>query len=52
MAQWMKVLAAKPVGLSSIPKIYRVKDRTDSCKLSSDLRLCASACICLHICVQ
>lgn len=41
MAQWIKVLATKPDGLSSVPK------RNDSCKLSSDGRTCPA-----YICTQ
>lgn len=37
MAQQVKVLAAKPGSMSSIPGTHMVEERTDSQKLPSDL---------------
>lgn len=38
MAQWAKVIAINSDTLGSVPKIYMLQERTDSCKLFSDLR--------------
>jgi hypothetical protein len=37
MTQWVKVLAAKPDNLSSIPRTYVLKDENKLQRLSSDL---------------
>lgn len=37
MAQQIKVLDAKPDDLGSIPRSYRIEERTESFKLSSEL---------------
>lgn len=38
MAQWAKVIAINSLNnLGSIPKTYMLQERTDSCKLLSDL---------------
>jgi hypothetical protein len=43
MAQWVKLLAAKPNNLSSIPGTY-MGERTNSFKLSSGLHLYTVTC--------
>ena len=50
MTQWVKGIAAKPKGLSSILGTKYWKERLDSCKLSSDLyTLDGGAYVCSHI---
>jgi hypothetical protein len=52
MAQQVKVLAIKPDNLSLFLGTYMVEGENDSCKLSSDLYMCAVACVycgrCMH----
>lgn len=45
MAQQVKALIAKPEGLSLVPGSTDMRERTYSCKLSSDFNKCTVACM-------
>lgn len=42
MVQWKRVIAAKLGHLSSIPGTHMLEEKTDFCKLTSDLHMSAS----------
>lgn len=39
MAQWVKVIVINSDNLGSIPRTHMLQERTDSCKLFSDLHM-------------
>lgn len=51
MAHQVKPVAAKPDDLNKILGTYMVKEKTGSCKLSSDLHICTVAWESIHVCV-
>lgn len=48
MAHQVKAVNTKPEDLSSVPEIHMGKERTQSCKLPTNLHTCTVAYMCTH----